>query len=326
MSSARFNWFYILVAVFFVGMLAISFRYFRGSGETAVGLARSKEYKISSAQTAVVIRVAVVPGMEVKEGDVLLELSSPELEMEISKLQSRVRLLETEKEEKNKLSLAESARARAETQILIDRVGAELAGLQAEIQLNSQITGKSASPEPGTPQAVKLMALQQQQQRYREALDLELQNIAQRTALDQRILDNQIALFRHELSLLEQERATLRKLASAAGVVENVFVKAGEQADAFSPLVEIIPRHPTTVVAYLIGKKAESFPIGSPVTVISNNGQRVQVAGKVIGYGSVTQLPEILQKATAVKAFGQEVFIEIPADNSLANGEKVLIR
>lgn len=326
MNAMRYIWFYALVGAFFIGMLVISFRFFRGSGETAIGLARSKEYKISSAYTAVVSRVSVVPGMEVKEGDVLLELTSPELEMEVSKLSSRVRLLETEKEEKKKLAHAEAARARTEMQIQLDGVEADLAELQAEIRLNTQITGQSATPDSASPQAIKLNALQQQRERLREALDLELQNISQRAAIDQKMLENQIAMLQHELSLLGQERMQMRKLASVPGVVENVFVKAGEQADAFSPLVEIIPRHPTTVVAYLVGKQAETFPIGSRVTVISNHGQRVEVAGTVSGYGSVTQLPEILQKATAVKAFGQEVFIEIPAENSLANGEKVLIR
>jgi HlyD family secretion protein len=46
----------------------------------------------------------------------------------------------------------------------------------------------------------------------------------------------------------------------------------------------------------------------------------------VIGYGSVAELPEILQKSTAVKAFGREIFIEIGLENNFANGEKVLIR
>jgi HlyD family secretion protein len=55
------------------------------------------------------------------------------------------------------------------------------------------------------------------------------------------------------------------------------------------------------------------------------NGE-IKIIGKVIGYGAVTELPEILQKSTAVKAFGREIFIEIPAQNNFANGEKVLIR
>jgi HlyD family secretion protein len=46
----------------------------------------------------------------------------------------------------------------------------------------------------------------------------------------------------------------------------------------------------------------------------------------VIGYGAVTSLPDILQKSTAVKAFGKEVFIEMPLQNDFSTGEKILIR
>ena len=80
------------------------------------------------------------------------------------------------------------------------------------------------------------------------------------------------------------------------------------------------------MVAYLVGKKASIFGVGKEVNVASYDQQRNLVSGKVIGYGSVSELPEILQKSTAIKAFGQQVFIEIPGENSFFNGEKVLIR
>jgi HlyD family secretion protein len=80
------------------------------------------------------------------------------------------------------------------------------------------------------------------------------------------------------------------------------------------------------VVAYLVGKNAAEYPIGVSVSVSSYDQRRNTVSGKVIGYGSVSELPEILQKSTATKAFGQQVFIEVPVDNFLSNGEKVLIR
>jgi HlyD family secretion protein len=46
----------------------------------------------------------------------------------------------------------------------------------------------------------------------------------------------------------------------------------------------------------------------------------------VIGYGSVVQLPLILQKSTAVTGFGREFFVEMDGQNEFATGERVLIR
>jgi HlyD family secretion protein len=78
-------------------------------------------------------------------------------------------------------------------------------------------------------------------------------------------------------------------------------------------------------VGYQVGKK-ESLPVGTKVSVQSYEHSRLSTEGKVIGYGAVVVLPEILQKYPAVKAFGREVFIEISANNGFATGEKVLIR
>jgi hypothetical protein len=107
--------------------------------------------------------------------------------------------------------------------------------------------------------------------------------------------------------------------------VESVFVKQGEQVSAFTALLSLNSVHPTTVVGYLVGKK-ESLPVGSEVKVRSYEKSGNETPGKIIGYGSVVELPEILQKSTAVKAFGREVFIEITPDNQFAAGEKVFIR
>jgi len=139
-------------------------------------------------------------------------------------------------------------------------------------------------------------------------------------------LQNQVALLESELTLMESERKSLIKIASAPGVIKNVFIKDNEQVSSYTQLLEINPVRPTTVVIYLIGKRADRFPVGAQVTVSSYDQVRNTVTGKVIGYGSVIELPPVLQKSTAVRAFGQEVFIEIPDDNNLANGEKVLVR
>jgi hypothetical protein len=102
-------------------------------------------------------------------------------------------------------------------------------------------------------------------------------------------------------------------------------VKVGEQINAYTPLISVNPVRPTTVIAYLVGKRVDLFPIGAEVLVSSYDHRSIAVKGKVIGFGSVNELPEILQKSTAVKAFGREVFIEISPENNLANGEKVLV-
>jgi multidrug resistance efflux pump len=325
----RVNWFYVLIGILFFAMLFISARYFRGSGDASIGLAQTKEYKINSEKSALIKSIKVVPGMQVKEGDLLIELTSQEMEIEITKLSNRIAILKSERAEKAKLTEAEIAYVKAENSIVIEELDAEILQTTSELKMNEDLTKEFVSAEKKeveSPLLIKINSLKQQKQKHLLAQEIKIRDIQQERITDQHLLENQISLQESELKLLQSEINNLVKYASAPGVIKNIYVKPGEQVSAYTELLEINPVHPTTVVVYLIGKKANHYPIGATVSVASYDQLRNTVAGKVIGYGSVIELPEILQKSTAVKAFGQEVFIEIPADNNLANGEKVLVR
>jgi multidrug resistance efflux pump len=329
MKPNRINWFYSLIAVLLVAMLFISLRYFKGSGHASIGVAQTREYKINSEKSALVKSIHVVPGKQVKEGDLLIELTSQELEIEIAKFISRIAVLKSERAEKAKLTNAKISYIKAQNDIMLEELDAEILQTSSELKMNEALTKDFVIADKGiieNPIAIKINSLKQQKQMHLRAQDIKIKDIQQESSTEQTLLENQIILQESELQLLQNEKAMLNKYASISGVVMKVYVKAGEQVDAFTPMLEVNPLRPTTIVVYLVGKKSDLYPIGASVTVSSYDQRSNAVTGKVIGYGSVSELPEILQKSTAVKAFGQEVFIEIPPDNLLANGEKVLIR
>ena len=323
----RFNWFYLFVLLFFLTMMVISLRYFRGSGHSSVGVTYAKEYKINAEKSALVSSIPVVPGQQVKEGDVLVELTSGELEIEIDKLENKISAMKADQSEKAKLAHSEIALTRAEQGVEIQELTTDITQAEAELQLNRKLTQDQdkGSPEDGHPLEKKIESLKLQRARREEATAIKVKDIEQESATEQRILENQIKLLERELQLLKDEKRKLNKFASSDGVIENVYVKQGEQVDAYTALVSVNPVHPTTVVGYLVGKK-EMLSVGSAVDIRSYEHPAVVASGKVIGYGSVVELPQILQKSTAVKAFGREVFIEITPQNDFATGEKVLIR
>lgn len=329
MRFSKINWFYLLTGLLLVVMLYISSRYFKGSGNASIGLAQSREYKINSEKSALVKSIRVVPGQQVKEGDLLIELTSQELEIEIAKLTSRIAVLRSERAEKAKLTDAEISYIKAQNSIVVEELDAEILQTSSELKMNEALTKDFVAADKTNtenPLAIKINSLKQQKQMHLRAQDIKIKDVLQESSTEQKLLENQIILQESELRLMQDEKTKLNKYASAAGVVNNVYVKAGEQVDAFTPLLEVNPLRPTTIVVYLVGKKPDFYPIGASVTVSSYDQRSNAITGKVIGYGSVSELPEILQKSTAVKAFGQQVFIEVPADNLLANGEKVLIR
>ena len=156
-------------------------------------------------------------------------------------------------------------------------------------------------------------------------MQIRVNDLILKSNTDQSLIQNQIDLLKDELNLLQKEKASLIKVSLADGVVESIPVKPGDEVDAYTRLVSVLPTHPTSAIAYLQAK-AVSPAIGTQVQVQSYDAHSNTTEGKVIGYGAVTSLPDILQKATAVRAFGKEVFIELPAQNEFSTGEKLLIK
>lgn len=331
--TSGINWFYGLIVVLFAALLWISARYFRGSDYSSIGITEVKEYKINSEKSAQVKSVYVVPGQQVKVGQLLVDLTSAELEMNIEKTANRIALLKTEQQSKAKLIQAQVDYVHADLGIPLEEIETEIEQTKSEIQLNKKLTKElavnsdtSVWNEADNPLQVKLTSLEKQRMKHKQAMLIKETDIRQEGFIDQQQLNHQINLLEQELELLNVEKKNLVKYAMADGVVKSVFIKPGEQVSSYAPLLSITPVNPTMVTAYLAGKNNNGFAVGDSVRVSAyGNGAR-KVTGKVIGYGAVTELPEILQKSTAVKAFGREIFIEIPPQNNFANGEKVLIR
>src|SRR5689334_6908515 len=288
MRSSGINGFYWLIGLMFAAMLFISSRYFKGSSGSTVGITYAKEYKISSEKSALVKGVHVVSGEQVKAGQLLIELTSTELEMDIEKLTNKLAVLKSEQQDKSKLVQSEIDYERAQTNIKLEEIDADLAQLKSEMKLNQQLTQEFTSADTTrdnsqSPQYVKVRSLQEQRRKHERALDIKIKDMLHESATDQSLLINQIKLQERELELLKDEQKALSKYAASEGVVENVYVKDGEHTEAFTSLLSINPTHPTTVVGYMIGKKS-AVPVGADVNVEAYEHRSTKASGKVIGY------------------------------------------
>jgi multidrug resistance efflux pump len=323
----RTNWFYLFVGLLFVVMIYVSLRFFKSSRFSTVGVTYAREYKINAEKPALVSSISVVPGQQVKKGDRLAELSSSQLELELAKIASRIQVLRSEKDEKSKRVTSTLDLLKSENKLQSELLQSEIDQLENETKLNRTLTVQFTNDTVATLNSaeLKLRSLRQQRERHAQALEIKVKDILQQHTLDQQLLANEIALLENELKLINKEKESLSKFASADGVIANVYVRPDEQVDAFTPLLSIVAIHPSTVVAYQANEK-QALVVGAPVDVASYDRRNITIQGKIIGFGAVVQLPDILQKATAVKAFGREVFIEIDENNPLATGEKVLVR
>ena len=334
MKKKKISGFYLLVLVLFVGMLYVNRQYFRGSSSSNVGITYAREYKISSEKSGSIKEVYVVPGQEVKAGQLLVEMENNGLEIQLDKLKNEIAALKKEKEERATLVESKIAYLKAEGGIKDKTLESEIAQIHSEVGLNRRLTeefiGKPDNNEQDAPlqgpQDIKIGSLQEMKKLNTQALNIKIEDLRKDHASEMLILTNNIELKERELQLMMAEQARMNKFATSDGIVEGVYVRKGEEVQAYIPLISLNPKSPNSVIGYMIGPRSRELTVGEKVTVSPLNNMSHSVEGEVIGSGAINELPEILQKSTAVKAFGREIFIKIPTDNFFATGEKVLIR
>lgn len=328
----QINSFYLFIAILFAGLFAVNSQYFKGS-KSFVGVTYSKVYNINIEKPAIVKTTHVVPGQTVEPGEILVELESPQLNLEIQQLKKEIEIFESQKKEQQKLLESELQLLESQKRIIQSEIDNEVQLIQRRIQLNRSLTDSILENKNrnfgndtlGTLQ-LQIKSIKQKGELELEAVNIRIADLEQDHNFDQSQLEAQIELAKQELNWKVQEDRNLNKYASFPGVVENVYIKPNEQVQEFTPLISINPVHPTSVVGYLVGKKDRTQKLGQKVTVRSMEHPELQTTGSIIGFGSVVLLPDVLQKTTTIQTFGLEVFIEIPEDNELPVGEKIIVR
>lgn len=327
---SRFNSFYIIIGVLFITLLAVNKRYFTGT-DAFLGVTDTKKYQVNSEKAATVINTFVIPGQTVSIGDLLVELESPELELDIKKLEKEIQNLQSEKIEKQKLLESEIQLLESEQRIIQSEMNNEVQIIDSKITLNKSLSERLVNSNASVSDSLSELQLQKQSVIDKgmlelEAVNIKIKDIQQDHKFDQSQIQANIDLNLQELEwrMLEQEK--LNKYALFDGVIDNVNVKPGEQVEAFTSLLSVNPVQPGTVIGYLVGGRDRNRELGDIVSIQSTEQSTLQTQGRIIGFGSITELPQILQKSTAVTAFGLEVFIALDDNNGLPVGEKVMIK
>src|SRR5690554_1915942 len=328
----KFNSYYIITAIFFVSLLAVNLFFFKGS-RSFPGVTYSKKYMVNTERASIIGKTHVKPGKSVIAGDLLLELSSPELTLEIETLKKEIEVLTSQQRENKKLLQSKINLIESERDLIKGETGNEISLYQNQIDLNKSLTKQItrnqnfvSKDDTLTDFHLQIKYLAKKGLLNLQALDIRILDAKQQFATDQAKIQTDIEIAQETLIWKLQEEERLNKYAPFTGVIDSLFVKPGEQVPAFSPVVSINTKFPTEAIGYLVGVVNRNKTIGDSVMVQSLERSRLHVNGSIIGYGSVVQLPEILQKSTSIRTFGLEVFINIPEENPLVVGETIIIK
>ncbi|HBZ37873.1 MAG TPA: hypothetical protein DF712_08960 [Balneola sp.] len=325
---SRINSFYVFIFLAFVTLMTVNSFYFKGSS-SFLGVTYAKAYKINAEKSGIIEALYVVPGQEVQKGDKLIEVESPQLNLDIQKLRKEIELFESEKKEKKALLNSKIKLLESEKSILKGEIENDIRLIQNEIDLNNKLAqtiSKDIPTDSLTALKLQIKSIREKGNLELQGLDIRILDLKQEDEFDQSQIQSKIELANEELEWKLREETRLNKFATFSGVIENVYVKEGEEVEAFTSLVSINPKHPTSVVGYLVGKKERDRELGEIVTVKSLEQPNLQIQGKIIGFGAVVKLPQIMEKDNSLTTFGLEIFIEIPEENPLVVGEQIIVK
>lgn len=325
---SRVNSFYVFIFLAFVTLMTVNSFYFKGSS-SFLGVTYAKAYKINAEKSGIINNLLVVPGQEVQKGDKLIEVESPQLNLDIQKLRKEIELFKSEKKEKKALLDSKIKLLESEKSILKGEIENDIKLIQNEIDLNNKLTqtiSKDIPTDSLTALKLQIKSIREKGNLELQGLDIRILDLKQENEFDQSQIQSKIELANEELEWKLREERRLNKFATFSGVIENVYVKEGEEVEAFTSLVSINPKHPTSVVGYLVGKKERDRELGEIVTVKSLEQPKLEIQGKIIGFGAVVELPQIMEKDNSLTTFGLEIFIEIPEDNPLVVGEQIIVK
>jgi multidrug resistance efflux pump len=319
-------------------VLATLTLYYRAEPDTFYGIADTKEIAVSSESAVEIRRIAVVQGQFVAQGDTLLELYNPELEMRLSQITHELSELKTRKAAHATLSRSEILQFKAQQEERVSEIRAEIRELEAQYDLNRKLVSElrsldrdkaAAKPDDGdagNPILIKLESLRKLEQLAEDPKGVYEHRLVDALSSSGDPLAEQVRRMEDELRLLTEDRKRLVIQAQIGGLIGSVNFKVGEKVSPFTPILTVHAASPSFVRGYIHENVYSKVAVGQKVRVQSNQDPRHKVEGEVVGVGTrIVEYPERLRKRPDILIWGREIMVKLPQDNRFLLGEKVLI-
>lgn len=326
------NLFYIFIVMAVGGLVIVSLTTVQ-KDNAIVAIVESQKTAISYQKAVNVKAIHVIEGQQVKKGDLLIEVDRPDLNFDYEKL-----LNQKNQEEANHLALKSEYRAELELMNIesagkINRINAEIAQLESEMQLEQALRSDLASLNNSenrqqsvtNPDSIVLNSYREEKKQIETHYASERRRLQSALQQDLEMTELKIKLIDDELELLVAEQAMLKRYAPFDGTIANVNVQLNEIVPSFETIVSLYEQHPSTLKAFLGSESRFILKPGDIVNVESSNreysveGRVIEVGARIVGYTEPTD------PLSAPERFGREVFISLPIDNSFLYGEQVFV-
>ncbi|MFN0013945.1 MAG: HlyD family secretion protein [Saprospiraceae bacterium] len=327
----RFNLLYLALPVAAWALYGL-FNYLSQGTATFFGVAENLETHINLDQDATVNRIHVSAGQFVTKGTLLLEVTRTALGFKASELGHEIAELEAN----DRLRVAELQgnikRLHAQRTEKTGGIQARIRTLEAEQALNRSLLRELksvavADTASNTPSFARLNALRDELRLATEPVDAEIARIETELRLTGQPVQAQIKRLKNDMAYTETEQGRLLLRAPSDGLIGAIQCREGENVPAFGMMISFYEQNPTRVVGYVHESLILEVKVDDHLSVASSLRPGEQCLGRISGLGHrVVEIPERLRKIPEIKAYGREVIIQIPSQNSFLQKEKVLLR
>ncbi len=296
------------------------------------GITENKEQSVSFQNSVVVTDIKVIEGQIVEKGTILLTAKRGELGIEQDKFNSQLDVLNAHQHEAKAKLNAEINVLKAQRKAEVDQVGVQIQQLQTRNQLNKRlfesITGSAPAKTVGAdPLQQQLSALRIKRQSIFRSFQAQIDSLRAQLKASKQPLFVQQEHIKKRLDEVNRQAEELTIRADFSGRIGSINTKPGEKIPSFQSILTVHGLYPKTAKGYILETVANDVYIGQILWISSTNGHKTNfLKGEVESLGNrIVEYPDRLKKNQAIKSWGREVNIRLPANNNLLLGEKVQI-
>jgi multidrug resistance efflux pump len=298
------------------------------SVHTFFGTAETEPQTLNFEHDVMVQDVKVLTGDYIKKGDTLATLYRSVLDKTTVERLGNINQIEVERSTKIENLNKDRAVLLAQKEARLSELRAQIHILQIEDSIKSSVKKTIYDNIPQDNQLLKekITAIQSEIIQTEKQTQEKIYQLEAQLQANQAITQARVAQLKSDLNFIELEKNKLVLIAPFDGYMEQVFVVKNSLVPAYKDLFKINAKKPNKIIGFIHETTDIPFQLGDTVSLVSSVRQLIQAKGVIIGSNpKLVELPYRLRKFTELRAWGREVFIQMPDTNQFYIGEKIVV-
>ncbi len=295
-----------------------------------IGLTSNKEQEINFSYTVQIDKAHVLPGKEVKKGDLLVELIRPDLSSKVKIIDSKIsELLAKKSIEVNDIN-GELQSLEIKYEIAIEKLNMQIKQNKVKLNENKKLL-QSIVPIDRNYFATlkyKIESLKKDKRSKQTIYESHKKQLTQKLEYINAPFEAQINELLQEKKILDQKHEKLIVYSPIDGEVGSMSYNRNSPIKAYDTILTVHSKYPKFATGYIHEDIINELVVGQKVGVSAFNKTD---SSKKIVYGiiesienRIEEIPVKLKKYKIVPLWGYKVLIKLP-ENNFQLGKKVMI-